>query len=111
MAVNYAGAGIPGRVQPGAAWWFEDHFRGMGKQIDELLETGLISASVGMLTDSRSFTSFVRHEYYRRILCSKLGSIMEEGGYPADFDKMGNIIKDICYNNAVRYFGLKTGDQ
>ncbi|MFW5801820.1 MAG: glucuronate isomerase [Spirochaeta sp.] len=106
MAVNFASSEVPGKVQLGSAWWFEDHTRGIMRQIDELIETGLISTSVGMLTDSRSLTSFVRHEYYRRILCSRLGRIVDEGGYPADFDALGEMIKDICYRNAVRYFRL-----
>lgn len=107
MALNFASTEVPGKVQLGSAWWFEDHARGIGRQIDELLETGLISASVGMLTDSRSLTSFVRHEYYRRILCSKLGGIVEMGAYPGESEVLGEMIKDICYRNAVRFFGLR----
>ncbi|MDD5621922.1 MAG: glucuronate isomerase [Actinomycetota bacterium] len=106
MAVNFACGKIPGKVQLGSAWWFLDNVRGIQNQIDELLETGLISTFIGMLTDSRSFTSFSRHEYFRRILCNKLGTIIENGEYACDVPAMGNMIKDICYNNAVRYFGL-----
>ncbi len=97
----------PGKVQFGSAWWFEDHVRGINAQLDELLESGLLSSFVGMLTDSRSFTSFTRHEFFRRILCNKLGEIMENGEYPADFDAMGKIVEDICYNNAVKFFNLE----
>ena len=111
MAVNHACSEVPGKVQFGSAWWFEDHARGISRQIDELLETGLISASVGMLTDSRSFTSFARHEYYRRILCNKLGLIMERGEYPDDFEAMGILVKDVCYRNAVRFFGMDKGNE
>ena len=115
MAVNYA-AGTEadgsdcGKVQYGAAWWLLDHIRGISEQIDQLMETGLISGSVGMLTDSRSFTSFVRHEYYRRILCEKLGYLVESGQYPGDGDSLealGKMVEDICWKNAVKYFGFE----
>lgn len=76
MAVNFAP-----KVQFGAAWWFNDTIRGMRRQIDELMENGLLAKSVGMLTDSRSFSSFPRHEYYRRILCQRLGELVESGQY------------------------------
>ena len=79
-----------------------DHYRGICAQLDELMETGALAASVGMLTDSRSFTSFVRHEYFRRILCRRLGEIVESGMYPSDINALGRIVSDICYNNAVR---------
>ncbi|MBE5785638.1 MAG: glucuronate isomerase [Clostridiales bacterium] len=105
LAVDYAADGA--KVQYGAAWWFHDHIRGIRAQIDQLLETGAIASSVGMLTDSRSFTSFVRHEYYRRILCDKLGALVEAGEYPADLDTLGTIVEDICWKNAASYFGFK----
>lgn len=104
MAVNFAADGA--NVQYGAAWWLHDHIRGISEQLDQLLETGTISASVGMLTDSRSFTSFVRHEYFRRILCDKLGQIVERGEYPVDLDFLGNMVENICWRNAVEYFGF-----
>ena len=104
MAVNFAADG--GRVQYGAAWWLLDHIRGISDQIDQLMETGLLSGSVGMLTDSRAFTSFPRHEYFRRILCEKLGALVERGEYPADLDTLGAMVEDICWRNAVRYFGF-----
>ena len=99
MAVNFAP-----KVQFGAAWWFNDHIRGMNAQLDELMETGALAASVGMLTDSRSFTSFVRHEYFRRILCAKLGRLMEDGLYPADVAFVGAMVKEICFGNAQAFF-------
>ena len=88
----------------GAAWWFNDHLRGIERQIDELMETNSLAASIGMLTDSRSFTSFVRHDYFRRILCRKLGSLVEDGFYPDDMSVLGNTVRNICYNNAERFF-------
>ncbi len=101
LAVDFAP-----KVQFGAAWWFNDTMRGMNAQLDELMETGLLAKSVGMLTDSRSFTSFPRHEYYRRILCAKLGRLVETGQYPDDIPALGRIVEDICGNNAVAFFGF-----
>lgn len=103
MAENFAP-----KVQYGAAWWFNDHIRGIEDQISELMETGSFAASVGMLTDSRSFTSFVRHEYYRRILCAKLGRLVEDGLYPAETDALGMIVRDVCYYNAEHFFEKKS---
>lgn len=105
MAVNFASNGA--KVQYGAAWWLLDHLRGINAQLDQLMETGLLSGSVGMLTDSRAFTSFVRHEYYRRILCNKLADLVEDGQYPYDLDTLGTIIEDVCWKNAVKYFDFK----
>ncbi|MBQ1477479.1 MAG: glucuronate isomerase [Erysipelotrichaceae bacterium] len=99
MAGNFAP-----RVQYGAAWWFNDHYRGIRAQLDELMETGALASSVGMLTDSRSFTSFVRHDYFRRILCQKLGELVESGMYPDDMDTLGKIVEDVCYGNAESFF-------
>ena len=115
MAVNFGSGSAAdgsdcGKVQYGAAWWMLDHIRGIQEQIDQLMETGQISGSVGMLTDSRSFTSFVRHEYYRRILCEKLGYLVESGQYPGDEDSLaalGEMVEDICWKNAVKYFGFE----
>ncbi len=104
MAVNFCANGA--KVQYGAAWWLLDHIRGISEQLDQLMETGLISGSVGMLTDSRSFTSFARHEYFRRILCEKIGQKVENGEYPADIEFLGEMVKDICHRNASRYFGI-----
>ena len=99
MAGNFAP-----KVQYGAAWWFNDTLRGMQRQIDELMENGMLSKSVGMLTDSRSFSSFPRHEYYRRILCQQLGSWVEEGMYPVDWAVLGEIVKSVCFENAKDFF-------
>lgn len=105
MAVNFAADGA--KVQYGAAWWLHDHVRGISKQIDQLMETGALAGSVGMLTDSRSFTSFARHEYYRRILCEKIGVLVETGQYPYDMKFLGTMVEDICWKNAVNYFGFE----
>ena len=98
--------GIRGKVQLGSAWWFLDHKNGMEKQLSVLSDVGLLSAFVGMLTDSRSFLSFSRHEYFRRILCNKIGTWVEDGEYPADMDFLLKITKDICSDNAIKYFGF-----
>lgn len=97
---------IKSKVQFGAAWWFHDHRNGMVKQMEVLADTGLLSSFIGMLTDSRSFLSYTRHEYFRRILCDLLGSWMENSEVPMDFDLMGNIVENICYNNAMDYFHM-----
>ena len=76
----------------------------MEKQLTALSQLGLVSKFVGMLTDSRSFLSYTRHEYFRRILCNMFGELIEEGEYPNEVELVGNIVKDICYNNAIRYF-------
>lgn len=102
MAVNFGH-----KVQYGAAWWLHDHIRGINEQLDQLLETGMFAGSVGMLTDSRSFTSFGRHEYFRRILCEKIGNLVESGQYPDDMDILGEMVEDICWRNAVKYFGFE----
>lgn len=104
MAVSFAADGA--KVQYGTAWWLHDHLRGICEQLDQLLETGLLSGSVGMLTDSRSFVSFARHEYFRRILCDKLGRLVEDGQYPCDMGLLGKLVEDICWKNAVAYFGF-----
>lgn len=98
--------GIKGKVQLGAAWWFCDHKNGMERQIEAMSDNGLISTSVGMLTDSRSFLSFPRHELYRRILCNKIGTWVENGEYPADTSYLRSMVKGICGSNAIDYFGF-----
>ncbi|MCL6589264.1 MAG: glucuronate isomerase [Firmicutes bacterium] len=98
---------IPGKIQFGSAWWFHDQKDGMLKQMESLSNMGLLSRFVGMLTDSRSFLSYSRHEYFRRILCNLLGSDVERGELPADLKWLGGIVQDICYYNAVRYFGVE----
>ncbi len=95
---------IPGKLQFGSGWWFNDQKDGMSRQMESLMQVALISKFVGMLTDSRSFLSYTRHEYFRRILCTKLGALVENGEYPADFETLGEIVKDICYRNAEKFF-------
>ena len=106
MAGNFQGneMGIRSRVQLGSAWWFMDHMNGMKQQLETLCDGGLLSGFIGMLTDSRSFLSFPRHEYFRRILCNMVGEKVEKGEYPADMEYLGRMIEDICYNNAKEFF-------
>ena len=95
-----------GRIQHGSAWWFNDHFDGMSEQMKSLAALGYLAGFVGMLTDSRSFLSYPRHEYFRRILCRIFGQWVEEGFYPEDYDTLKEIVADISYRNAKRYFGF-----
>lgn len=104
MMGNFNTGGIPGKMQWGAAWWFLDQKDGIEKQINVLSNMGLLSKFVGMLTDSRSFLSFPRHEYFRRILCNLLAEDLRKGLIPNDVSFIGKMIEDICYNNAVEYF-------
>ncbi|MBR1649853.1 MAG: glucuronate isomerase [Lachnospiraceae bacterium] len=92
------------KIQQGSAWWFNDHKVGMQDQMTSLANLGNLSGFVGMLTDSRSFLSYTRHEYFRRILCNLLGGWVDNGEFPEDYDILGEIVKDISFNNAVRYF-------
>ncbi len=96
----------PGKIQMGSAWWFNDHIDGMRQQMVSLGNLGLLSRFVGMLTDSRSFLSFPRHEYFRRVLCALVGGWMENGEIPPDFDTFGNMVQDISYRNAKAYFAI-----
>ena len=100
----FAEEGVPGKMQLGSAWWFLDQKDGMEKQIQALSNLGLLSRFVGMLTDSRSFLSYTRHEYFRRILCNKLGELVENGEYPNDIEFLGKIVEGICFKNAKKYF-------
>ncbi len=102
----FQGGGVPGKMQLGSAWWFNDHLDGMERQLRNLASMGLLSRFVGMLTDSRSFLSFPRHEYFRRILCALVGGWIDRGEAPADWDAMGGIVMDVSYRNARSYFGL-----
>ena len=104
MAGNYNDGSVAGKIQFGSAWWFLDQKDGMTKQLNALSNMGLISRFVGMLTDSRSFMSFPRHEYFRRILCNLFGEEMENGELPSDINWIGKIIQDISYYNAKQYF-------
>ena len=104
MVGNFNDGSVAGKVQYGSAWWFLDQKDGMVKQMNALSNMGLLSKFVGMLTDSRSFLSFPRHEYFRRILCNLFGEEIENGEMPNDIEWVGNIIQDICYRNARNYF-------
>ncbi len=102
----YQGGGVPGKMQLGSAWWFNDTKLGMLDQLNALSNLGLLSRFVGMLTDSRSFLSYTRHEYFRRILCNLLGEWAENGEVPNDMELLGGMVKDISYRNAKAYFGF-----
>ena len=105
MAYTFNDGTFPGKMQFGSGWWFLDQEVGMRRQLDSLSNLGLLSRFVGMLTDSRSFISYPRHEYFRRILCDVFGSDVEKGKLPAsELDFIGKMIQDICYNNALNYF-------
>ncbi len=99
-------SGAIGKIQQGAAWWFNDHKVGMTEQMTTLANLGLLGNFIGMLTDSRSFLSYTRHEYFRRILCELIGGWVENGEYPDDRKRLGKMVEDISYRNAVRYFGF-----
>ena len=106
MAGNFNDGSVIGKIQFGSAWWFLDQKDGMIRQLNALSSMGLVSRLVGMLTDSRSFLSFPRHEYFRRLLCNLFGHDIENGELPNDIKWTGQIIKDICYYNAKNYFGF-----
>jgi glucuronate isomerase len=107
MIGNFNDGSVAGKIQFGSAWWFLDQKDGMVKQINALSNMGLLSRFVGMLTDSRSFLSFPRHEYFRRILCNLFGEEIENGELPNDIEWTGKVIQDICYYNASNYFNWK----
>lgn len=104
MIGNFNDGSIKGKIQFGSAWWFLDQKDGMTKQLNTLSNMGLLSRLVGMLTDSRSFLSFPRHEYFRRLVCDIFGEDIEKGEIPNDIEWVGKIIQDISYNNAKEYF-------
>ena len=106
MLGNFQKAPVAGKIQFGSGWWFNDQRDGMEAQMQALANLGTLSRFVGMLTDSRSFVSYPRHEYFRRILCNLIGKWVEEGEYPADMDKLTEIVSGICYHNAIRYFNF-----
>jgi glucuronate isomerase len=106
MIGNFQDGSIPGKMQFGSGWWFLDQKDGIEKQLNALSNMGLLSRFVGMLTDSRSFLSFPRHEYFRRILCNLIGTDVENGLIPNDSDLIGKLVQDICYYNAKNYFGF-----
>ena len=103
---NFQGGGVPGRIQFGSGWWFLDQKEAIEWQLNALSNCGLLSRFIGMLTDSRSFMSYPRHEYFRRVLCNLIGSEMERGELPNDRELAGRMIRDICYGNARAYLGL-----
>ena len=106
MIGNFQDGVTPGKIQFGSGWWFLDQKNGMERQVEALSQLGLLSRFVGMLTDSRSFLSYTRHEYFRRILCNILGNDIENGLIPRDFELVGQMVENICFNNANDYFNL-----
>ena len=106
MTGCFAEENVRGKMQFGAAWWFNDQRHGMEEQLLTLAGIGLLARFIGMLTDSRSFLSFPRHEYFRRILCDMLGRGIARGELPDDDGLLGGVVRDICWNNAVHYFDL-----
>ncbi|HMO98312.1 MAG TPA: glucuronate isomerase [Kiritimatiellia bacterium] len=108
MAGNFQGGGIPGKIQYGSAWWFLDQKDGMERQMNALANMGLISRFIGMITDSRSFLSYSRHEYFRRIVCDLFGRAMKHGQVPHDLKHIGSIVEAICYRNAKTYCGVRS---
>ena len=106
MLGNFQQSGIRGKIQMGSGWWFQDQRDGMVEQLHALANLGVLGSFVGMLTDSRSFIRYPRHEYVRRILCSVIGQWVENGEYPADMEFLKGLVRDISYNNAKAYFGL-----
>ncbi|XXN62836.1 glucuronate isomerase [Enterobacter ludwigii] len=109
MAGNFQGEGEPGKMQFGSAWWFNDQLDGMQRQMTQLAQIGLLSRFVGMLTDSRSFLSYTRHEYFRRLLCQMMGNWVARGEAPADEALLGRMVQNISFNNARDYFGIELG--
>jgi glucuronate isomerase len=109
MCGNFQDGTVPGKLQFGSGWWFLDQKEAMEWQINALSQIGLLSRFVGMLTDSRSFLSYVRHEYFRRILCNLIGSDAESGLIPADDKALNELVENICYKNAEGFFGLQVG--
>lgn len=107
MAGNFQGEGQPGKMQFGSAWWFNDQLDGMTRQLTQLAQMGLLSRFVGMLTDSRSFLSYTRHDYFRRLLCNMIGGWVEKGEAPADLKLLGSMVENICFNNARDYFAIE----
>lgn len=106
MIGNFQDGSVPGKMQFGSGWWFLDQKDGMEKQMNALSNLGLLSRFVGMLTDSRSFLSYPRHEYFRRTLCNLLGNDVENGEVPYDMELLGGMVEDICFNNAKEYFNF-----
>jgi glucuronate isomerase len=106
MAGNFQDGSVAGKMQYGSAWWFLDQLDGMEKQMNALSNMGLLSRFVGMLTDSRSFLSYSRHEYFRRLLCNMLGNDVRRGLVPDDAALLSGLVKAVCFTNAREYFGF-----
>lgn len=102
----FQGPETSGKLQHGSAWWFNDHKQGMEEHLTSLANLSLLGNFIGMLTDSRSLLSYARHEYFRRVLCGLIGRWVESGQYPADWELLGDLVRDICCRNAERYFNL-----
>ena len=106
MLANFNDGSVAGKMQYGAAWWFLDQKHGIIEQLNTVSNMGLLSRFIGMLTDSRSFLSYPRHEYFRRILCNLIGEDVEKGELPNDINFLGKVVQDVCYNNAKSYFNF-----
>jgi glucuronate isomerase len=106
IAGSFQDGSVRGKMQLGSAWWFNDQLDGMRRQLESLSSIGLLSTFVGMLTDSRSFLSYPRHDYFRRLLCNLIGEDVQAGLLPADLPHLGGIVRDVCFNNAARYFAI-----
>ena len=109
MVGNFQDGSVPGKMQFGAAWWFLDQLDGMEEQMHALSNMGLLSRFVGMITDSRSFLSYSRHEYFRRLLCNLLGDDVRRGLLPDDRELLGRLVRNVCFVNARDYFGFPLG--
>lgn len=107
MLGNFQSDEAQSKIQFGSAWWFNDNYDGMRQQMQALMNLGVIAKFVGMITDSRSFLSYPRHEYFRRILCELIGDLVEDGKYPDDIEFLSAVVQDVSYNNAIKYFGVK----
>jgi len=105
LAGSFYQAGVPGKVQQGSAWWFNDNIVGMVQQMTSFANLNALGNFLGMLTDSRCLLSYARHEYFRRILCNLLGEYVQNGEYPADYEALGTITENVCYNNVINFFG------
>ncbi|MBN2617308.1 MAG: glucuronate isomerase, partial [Spirochaetales bacterium] len=106
MIGNFQDGKTPGKIQFGSGWWFNDQKTGMENQLISLGNMGILSKFVGMLTDSRSFLSYTRHEYFRRILCNLIGTWVTNGEAPEDYELLGSMVSNICYNNSKEYFNF-----
>ena len=104
MIGNFQDGTIPGKLQHGPPWWFMDQKDGIEQQVEALSNMGVLSEFIGMTTDSRSFLSYSRHDYFRRVICNMLGDDMEKGLIPSDMDLIGGIVGKICYQNAADFF-------